>query len=593
MPSVKLYLEGHLKKIVADLFEEAVEIVAVKPSDRPDLCDYQTNVAMQLTKRVQKSPRSIADKISEAWPVAEQAEVSVAGPGFINFTLTPKFLADFLSHQSGDMKMGAALAEPHERQKVVVDYGGPNAAKPMHVGHLRSSIIGDTLKRLYRFAGHEVVGDIHLGDWGTQMGMLLVGLQEKNPEWVYFDEGFTGPYPKESPVTLEALEALYPAISGRTKEDAELADACRKATQELQQGRAGYRALWRHFVDVSVQAMKESFEKLDVSFDLWYGESRYQEHLAPLVQGFLERGLAETSEGATVVRVGEEADKTEMPPVILQKSDGGYLYATTDLATLQERVVEMKADKVLYVVDGRQHLHFEQVFRAARKMGWTLDAQFIGFGTMNGPDGKPFKTRSGGVMRLADLIEMLETEALARLNEQPKLHGMALGDLQEIAAQIGVGALKFADLQHDPKQNYQFDLSKFMRFEGKTGPYLQYAAVRIKSLLEKAREEGWTQKEELQISFEGDLAPQERALIIRLCRFPETIAEALQHNAPNILCEAAFQLGQAFSAFYGACPVLAHENEIEKKNRLALCSLTLRALELYLSILGIQIPEKM
>ncbi len=389
-------------------------------------------------------------------------------------------------------------------------------------------------------------------------------------------------------MTLEELEAIYPEISARTKEDESLAELCRKATQELQQGRPGYLALWQHFVDVSVDAMKRSFERLGVSFDLWYGESRYQQALAPLVGLFEKRGLATRCEGAMIVPVAREDDKAEMPPVILQKSDGGYLYATTDLATIQERVQEIKAHEAIYVVDGRQRLHFEQVFRAAALMGWGLETHFVGFGTMNGPDGKPFKTRAGGVMKLSDLMDMLDTEALGRVQAQEKAKGLPDAEIQDIAHKIGVGALKFADLQHDPKQNYQFDVAKFMRFEGKTGPYLQYAAVRLKSLLEKAGE-AW-QKESFQ---EEMLSEHERDLGIQLIRFPDVVAEALEHYAPNILCEAAFQLAQAFSRFYGQCPVLGLEDGALKINRLQLCSLTLRLLTHYLELLGIQVPKRM
>jgi arginyl-tRNA synthetase len=596
METIKQYLERTLKKALHLICDTTALTASVKVSDRPDLCDYQSNIALQLAKTLKKTPQILAKELCDAWTKKDYIAVSVAGPGFLNFQLKNEFIESFLNQQLNHEKLGFHFKGP--QQKILIDYGGPNAAKPMHVGHLRSSIIGDALKRLYKFAGHHVLGDIHLGDWGTQMGMLLVGLKEKHPDWIYFDPIYTGPYPKESPITLEDLEDLYPDVSQRAKDSPDLAQACRQATHELQQGRPGYRALWAHFVDVSVQAMKNSFQKLGISFELWYGESRYQEKLKPLVNLFLEKGLATKSDGAIIVRVAREGDKTEIPPLLLQKTDGGFLYATTDMATVQERYEDFKVNKALYVVDRRQQLHLEQVFRAAQLIGWDLEMSVIGFGTMNGPDGKPFKTRSGGVMKLSDLISQLEIEALKRINEQVKLETLTEGEKQEIATQIGISALKFADLQHDPKQNYQFDIEKFMRFEGKTGPYIQYAAVRIQSLIDKGRLEKNLDVPGMktQLNFSNLTEPlhaQERSLMLHLCRFPELINDALTLNAPNILCEAAYQLAQAFSAFYAACPILSLDPGTVQTNRLSLCVLTLKAITFYLSLLGIEIPKKM
>ena len=587
MNTIRLFLDTHLKKLLHAHFNLKEEQLLIKLSDRPDLADYQSNAPLMLSKKMKMSPREMAVKIQENWPLFEQVELSIAGPGFLNFTLTDSLIFETLSRNTTNPKLG--FEDVKSPLKVLVDYGGPNTAKPMHVGHLRSSIIGEALKRLYRFAGHDVIGDIHLGDWGTQMGMLLVGLKEQYPEWVYFDPSYEGDYPEEAPLTLESLEALYPKMSQRCKTEETVAQLCREATQQLQQGCPGYHALWQHFVDLSVTAMKKEFDRLGVSFDLWHGESRYQPALAPLVEAYKKKGLAHLSEGAVIVPVAQETDSTDMPPVILQKSDGGYLYATTDLATLQERVEVYQIDKILYVVDGRQRLHFDQVFRAAKMQGWTADTIFIGFGTMNGPDGKPFKTRSGGVMKLGELIDQLESEALSRVQAQKK-DSLSAEEEIENAKKIGIGALKFADLQHDPKQNYQFDIDKFLRFEGKTGPYLQYAAVRIASILSKVG--GEALQDPLFLKSEA-LQPYERALALHLIRFPEVIEEALQYNSPNVLCEAAFQLAQSFSSFYGHCPVLTAEKPEQKQNRLQFCSLTLKILSCYLSLLGIEIPNRM
>ena len=434
--------------------------------------------------------------------------------------------------------------------------------------------------------GHKVTGDIHLGDWGTQMGMLIVALQEQFPSLPYFQKDFEGDYPKESPVTLKDLEDLYPKISTRCKEDKDLADQARRATMELQQGRRGYKALWQFFVDVSVEDLRLQLEKLGVTFDQWFGESRYQDKLSGLLEEVKQKGLSRESEGAVIIDVAREGDKADIPPLLLQKSDGGFLYATTDLATIDERVNHFGAEALIYVVDGRQSLHFEQVFRAARKMGYTLPMELIGFGTMNGADGKPFKTREGGVMRLEELIDLLVAGATQRLEEVGVSKDLTLEEEKEIAFKVGMAALKFADLQHNPMQNYQFDVNKFLSFEGKTGPYLLYVVVRIKAILAKGGTPGFP-------GIVPVLTKQERELAITLFRFSDLISLAYEKRAPNILCEAAFDLAQSFNRFYQSCPILIEPDEQLKNFRLFLCEKTLQQMLILFDLLGIEPVERM
>tara|TARA_B000000565_G_scaffold255805_1_gene238072 strand:+ start:58350 stop:60107 length:1758 start_codon:yes stop_codon:yes gene_type:complete len=585
MQPVNIHLANILQKILSTHFEVDHSFAQIQKSDRPDLADYQTNCALVLAKQLKTNPRALAEQLIAHWPKDDPTHITIAGPGFINFKLTDQQLVSTLNQQVSSTFTNQEVAN----QTIVFDYGGPNVAKPMHVGHLRSSIIGECLKRLYQFAGAKVIADIHLGDWGTQMGMLIVGLHQQHPDWPYFNQNHIGPYPQQSPITLADLETLYPKISAACKEDSDLAEKCRIATQELQQGRPGYLALWQHFIDVSISAMKKEFNRLGVSFDCWFGESRYQEKLQPLVDLFRGKKVAEICDGATIVEVEEPSDNKPMPPVILQKKDGGFLYATTDLATIDERIQDFKADQIIYVVDNRQALHFEQIFRAAEKIGWHVPWTFVGFGTMNGPDGKPFKTRAGGVMKLKDLIDTLTATAKERLLNAERDHNFSDQERQQTAEQIGLAALKFADLQHDPKQNYQFDIDKFMRFEGKTGPYLQYAAVRIKSLLAKADLN--TEKTSLQLP--SSVPNAARDLLLHLIRLPEVLNETLKHNSPNILCEAAFQLAQAFSRFYNEAPVLTETDSALKEFKLRLCQQTYKTLKVYLDIIGIDIPARM
>ncbi len=581
-----------LSTLCRDAFEahglsEATGNVTV--SDRPDIADYQCNDALRLAKTAKRKPRDIAEEIAAHLNEKQDvADVTVAGPGFLNFRLSDAFLTTALSATATDNRLG--VPRDPTPQKVVIDFGGPNIAKPMHVGHLRSSVIGECLKRLLRFNGHDVMGDIHLGDWGKQMGMLIFGLSRERPELPYFDASISNGYPATPPITISDLEELYPRIAAECAEDSDVDAACIAATAELQAGRPGYRALWQHFVDISIAEMKVEFGSLDVTFDLWYGESRYQEMLAPLVEQLVSAGVAEKSEGAVIVRFDETQNKELSSPLVIQKSDGSFLYGTTDLATLRERLIDDHADTLVYVVDQRQGLHFAQVFDTARRAGIAgndTELIHVGFGTVNGPDGKPFKTRAGGVMKLRDMIELLHVEARERVSERIRTD---LGDDEKdrIALMVGIGALKFADLQHHRGQNYVFDLKKFVSFEGKTGPYIQYTAARIKSLLENAGAHANAN------SPLGVLSEDERAVMIHATTLPIAVAEASRLFAPHTLCEYIFQLAQKFNAVYQKYPILDGDNlRPGGQERLALAALCLAHIELVMSLLGIKIPERM
>ncbi|MGQ0741750.1 MAG: arginine--tRNA ligase [Alphaproteobacteria bacterium] len=564
------------------------EFGTVQPSDRPDLAQFQCNGALAAAKAAKTNPRAIAEKIAarlRATPLF--LSVAIAGPGFINLTLKDEVLQARL--QALAAKPDAHLPETGKDKKVIIDFGGPNIAKPMHVGHLRSAVIGDCLQRLFRANGWNVIGDIHMGDWGLPMGQLIseIGLRGIAP--VYFDAAIKGPYPETSPVTMEELEELYPAASAVCKADPKRLEAARQATAELQDGRPGYRALWQHFVNVSIEGLRREYDSLGIHFDWWKGEADVDAIIKPMIADLRKRGIAVLDEGALIVRVEEPADQKEMPPLILLKSDGAVLYGTTDLATIVDRVRAANPELILYVVDQRQHGHFEQVFRAARKAHLNGHAalEHIGFGTMNGPDGKPFKTREGGVMKLFDLIAMVSDEAAKRLAEAGLTAEYPEDEKKAVAKAVGIGALKFADLSNHRLSNYIFDLERFTRFEGRTGPYLQYAAVRIKSILRKAADE----------KFEGGppviRSKEERDLALQMLALPETFAAAEAKRAPNILCEYVFTLAQYFSGFYTKHHILSESDAGLRAARLGLCAATLSILERVLDVLGITVPERM
>ncbi|QQG36696.1 MAG: arginine--tRNA ligase [Micavibrio aeruginosavorus] len=579
-----------LNEIVGSAFTAcglSAELGTVRVSDRPDLAQFQCNGAMAAAKQAKKNPRAVAEEVAAGLsgdPLFSKIEI--AGPGFINLNITDEALAKHLMGIAIDDRCGVAPLAQGET--VVLDYGGPNIAKAMHVGHLRASIIGDTLRRVLSFCGYKTLGDVHMGDWGTQIGMVISEMAMRHPEWPYFDPAFTGPYPEQSPFDMAELEAVYPAAAKVCKEDESRMEQARQATVELQNGRPGYRALWRHIVDVSIVSMKANFAALNVHFDLWKGEADVHDLIAPMADDLKAKGFAVIDDGALVVPVRNNDDSKEIPPLILYKRDGAVMYGTTDLATLVERMNLYKPSKIVYVVDQRQNLHFEQVFRAARLSGIApadVELTFAGFGTMNGPDGKPFKTREGGILRLEDLIAMGRDKALARLDEAELAQDATPEERRAIAHMVGVAAIKFADLQNQRQVDYVFDLDRLTSFEGKTGPYILYQAVRIKSLLRKAGEGAAPSSLTLQ---DGD-----RKLALLMIELPEVLATVVRNYTPHVLCDYMYRLAQEFSSFYGNCHILSETDERLKRSRLQICRMALSQLELTTGLLGIDVPERM
>jgi len=559
----------------------------VTPSDRPDLADFQSNGALAVAKAAKANPREIAGRVAARLTGDLRFEaVEIAGPGFINLKIAARLLTERAVEVEASAMAGAASVETPRR--VLIDFAGPNVAKPMHVGHLRSSIIGESLKRIFRFRGDEVLGDAHFGDWGFQMGLLITALGEAQPDSPFLADG-EGPFPADSPVTLEDLERLYPQAAARAKAEPEFRDRARKATAELQNGRAGYRALWRHFVAVSRSALQREFHALGVDFDLWKGESDADPLIAQMVQTLTDKGLLIEDQGAQIVRVAREGDKRELPPLLVISSEGSAMYGTTDLATIVDRRQGFDPHLILYVVDQRQADHFEQVFRAAYLAGYADPGalEHIGFGTMNGADGKPFKTREGGVLKLHDLITTATAKARDRLREADLGGELGEAEFEDTAHKVAVAALKFADLSNFRGTSYVFDLDRFTSFEGKTGPYLLYQAVRIKSLLRRAEDQGAAPG---QIAI---VAPAERELALVLDAFDTAVQEAYDKRAPSFVAEHAYRLAQSFSRFYAACPVLAAETETVRGSRLALCRTALKQLMCALELLGIDTPERM
>ncbi len=562
---------------------------AVKQSDRPELADFQCNGCMGAAKQAGMNPRELAAKIAPSLAEHSAIErVDIAGPGFLNIIATAEALAGAVEFVRSDPKAGGGRAP--DPKKTVVDFGGPNVAKPMHVGHLRSAVIGDTLVRLLHFLGDDVTGDVHLGDWGLQMGLLIIAVMDEQPDLPYFDAGNEGPFPTDPPVDMDTLSRLYPMASGRSKEDEVYAKRAREAVAEMQAGRPGYRALLKHFIDVSVAALKVDYAFLDVSFDLWKGESDVDHLIAPMTEELKARGLAHLDDGAWIIDIAREDDKKEMPPFMLVNSRGATGYHATDLATIKDRIETIDPDLMLYVVDQRQALHFEQVYRAADKVGYMREDQLehVGFGTVNGKDGKPFKTREGGTLRLADLNAMALEEARSKSEAAGVAKDLSGDERDEINALVARAALRFADLQNQRTTNYVFDLDRFTSFEGKTGPYLLYAAVRLKALLRRAREEGHTP---CAIAIEQ---AEEKKLVLALDGFALALRLAREKRMPHYVCEHVYGLAQAFSAFYGACPILKTDVDPGvRASRLGLCEAVLAQLEAGLSILGITAPERM
>ena len=560
----------------------------VNPSDRPDLADFQCNGALVVAKQAKANPREVASNIAARLAGdARLQSLDIAGPGFLNFVLANAALGERANLIAADPRLGAPAVA--HRRKVLIDFGGPNVAKPMHVGHLRTAVIGESLKRIFRFLGDEVIGDAHFGDWGYQMGLLIVAVSDEQPDLPYFDDATITGFPALAPVTLEDLERLYPMASNRGKTDEAYRDRARKATRELQSGRPGYRALWQHFVTVSREALIRDYGALGVTFDWWKGESDADPFIAPMIDDLKAQGLLVPDQGAQIVRVAREDDKKEVNPLLVVSSEGSAMYGTTDLATIVERKQEFGPDLSLYVVDQRQADHFEQVFRAAYLAGYAAEGhlEHAANGTVNGPDGKPFKTRDGGTLKLGDLIGQALEKAVARLHEAGLGKDLSEADFADTAHKVAIAALKFAELSNHRLTNYIFDLDRFMSFEGKTGPYLLYQAVRMKSILRKAEEQG-TRAGAIVVG-----EPAEREVVLLLDAFDAALREAYVKRAPNLVADHVYRLAQAFSKFYAACPVLGADEPKVKASRLGLVGVVLRQLELGLDLMGLRAPEKM
>ncbi len=580
-------LTDRLGTAVSEAFARAgydASLGRVSVSNRPDLCQYQCNGAMPAAKRYHKAPLQIAREAAAQLEGCKAfSSVQAAAPGFLNLTLDGEYLTGYLAEMRADPRLGVPLdASP---RTIVVDYGGPNVAKPLHVGHLRSAIIGESVKRILRFFGNRVIGDVHLGDWGLQMGLIIAELRERRPDLPYFRD--SRDYPEEPPLTIAELEEIYPAASAKAKADPEFAARAHDATFQLQNGRAGYRVLWEQIMRVSIADMKRNYARLDVSFDVWLGESDAQPFIAPMLEDFRARGLTELSEGAEVMPVAREGDAKEVPPCILVKSDGATLYATTDLATLVQRERDFRPDKVLYIVDKRQSLHFEQVFRAARKAGIVrpgTELQFLGFGTMNGKDGKPFKTREGGVMRLENLIAEVTDYVMKKISETGTVES---GAQRETAEQIALAALKYGDLSNLATKDYVFDLDRFSAFEGNTGPYLLYTIVRIKSILEKYG------RDPAGARLQAAGSQTERDLALCLTRLQDSLLQAYADSAPNTICAYAYDLACCANRFYHETKILTEPDGAKKESYIALIDLTRAALEQCIGLLGFSAPDKM
>lgn len=561
----------------------------VSLSNRPDLCEYQCNGAMAAAKTYRKAPAMIAGEVAQQLQESQIFEsVEAVNPGFINMKLQKDFLAGYLNSMAKDEDL--SVEKTKEPKTIILDYGGPNVAKPLHVGHLRSAIIGESIKRMGRFLGHKVIGDVHLGDWGLQMGLIITELSERQPDLVYFDKDHQGEYPKEAPFTVSELEEIYPAASGRSKVDEAYKRKALEATLELQQGRRGYRALWDHIMQVSVTDLKKNYKKLDVDFDLWMGESDADRYIPKLVGYLKDKGYAYEDQGALVVDVKEETDTKEIPPCMILKSDGASLYTTTDLATIVQRMEDYHPDEIVYVVDKRQELHFVQVFRCAKKTGLVPEdtqLSFVGFGTMNGKDGKPFKTREGGVMRLERLIEEIDQEMYQKIVENRSVKSE---DAEETAQMVGLSAIKYGDLSNQASKDYVFDVERFTSFEGNTGPYILYTIVRIKSILSRYQEEGKTVQTG---AMRAAANVSEKNLMMALSKFNSVIEPAFQEKAPHKICSYIYELANAFNSFYHETKILSEEDQEQKNSWLSLLLLTKEVLETSIELLGFQAPDRM
>lgn len=589
-----------MKKLI-DLIAEVVQqgfedcgydrnLGRVTISNRPDLCEYQCNGAMAGAKLYKKAPIMIANDVVAKLQGNECfEEIGAVNPGFINMKISPVFVAEYLKEMNASEKFG--VAAEGKKETIVIDYGGPNVAKPLHVGHLRSAIIGESMKRLYRFLGHEVIGDVHLGDWGLQMGLIIEELKERKPELPYFDDSFEGEYPEEAPFTISELEEIYPAASGKSKVDEAFAKKAHDATYKLQNGNRGYMAIWNHILNVSVSDLKRNYANLNVSFDIWKKESDAQPYIPEMVEGMKAGGFARESQGALVVDVVEETDTKEVPPCILLKSDGATLYSTTDLATLVEREKLFAPDRVLYVVDKRQEMHFTQVFRCAKKTGIVrpeVELNFLGFGTMNGKDGKPFKTRDGGVMRLEYLIKEISDAVYEKSIEN---RAVEEDEARANAKMIGLAALKYGDLSNQAVKDYVFDVDRFISFEGDTGPYILYTIVRIKSIL--AKYAALEEKYEGTATLMPANSEAEKNLQLSVSRISDAILSAAEERAPHKICAYIYELSNAFNSFYHGTRIMAEEDKQRQAAYIELLKLVKGVLETCIDILGFEAPDRM
>lgn len=565
-------------------------------SNRPDLCEYQCNGAMAAAKEYKKAPFMIADEVVEKLAANQIfAMAESVKPGFLNLKIDEAYLADYVAKMQEDE--GRFGCEKTEAPKtIMIDYGGPNVAKPLHVGHLRSAIIGESVKRIGKFMGHNVIGDVHLGDWGLQMGLIITELKLRRPELVYFDDAYTGEYPEEAPFTISELEEIYPTASKKSKEDEAYKEAAMQATFELQHGKRGYQALLKHILNVSVTDLKRNYANLNVSFELWKGESDAQPYIPDMVQKMKDDGFAYISDGALVVDVKEETDTKEIPPCMILKSDGASLYNTTDLATMVWRMKDYNPDELIYVVDKRQELYFTQVFRCARKTGIVkpeTELKFLGFGTMNGKDGRPFKTRDGGVMRLEHLISGINEEMLAKIQENQKTKenlGISTEEAENTAKMVALAAIKYGDLSNQASKDYIFDIDRFTSFEGNTGPYILYTIVRIKSILNKYHGLG---KDESGAVIGAAHSKSEKDLMLELSKFNAVMESAFEETAPHKICSYIYDLANAFNSFYHGTKIMSEENETVQKSYIRLLELTKSVLETCIDVLGFSAPERM
>jgi len=583
-------------ELMTEQFQKAFEecgyskdYARITVSNRPDLCEYQCNGAMAAAKAYKKAPFMIADEVvSKLADNRLFSSVESVKPGFINIKISPEYLAGYMNDMAASDKYGYQNNE--QVKTVIVDFGGANAAKPLHVGHLRSAVIGESVKRINRFVGNRTIGDVHLGDWGLQMGLIIEELRDRKPELPYFDASFIGEYPKEAPFTIAELEEIYPAASAKSKEDEAFAKRAHEATLKLQNGDKACRAIWNHIMTVSKKDLKKNYDNLNVSFDLWKGESDAQPYIDEMVDKMVDDGIAYESQGATVVDIAEDTDTKELPPCIVRKSDGAALYATSDLATIVEREKLYRPDTYIYLADKRQELHFTQVFRTAKKAGIVrpdVNMIFVGFGTMNGKDGKPFKTRSGGVMRLEHLIADIDNAVLNKIKEN---RSVSDEEAEETSKIVGLAALKYGDLSNQASKDYVFDIDRFASFEGNTGPYILYTIVRIKSILAKYKENGGSTEN---INILPAKEASEKTLALSLIKFSDVIESAYKDNAPHRICQYIYEVSNAFNGFYHNTKILAEENEEQKKGYIALITLTKNILETCTDLLGIKCPDRM